>query len=133
MKYKLHLGLDEYGRHTFYGEHGWKIMWSEEYQGFYLKKPDNMKGNPIAVYNDTFAYPMGLRKWHIENENCPGTGEKYLVFSSCLNDEFTCNNGQCIPIKWKCDKIGDCPDSSDEDDCKMVNLIFVFTLLIDII
>ena len=28
--------------------------------------------------------------------------------------EFSCNNGKCIPVLWKCDFDNDCGDDSDE-------------------
>lgn len=34
---------------------------------------------------------------------------------SCENDEFTCNNGLCIPEIQRCDFNNDCGDASDED------------------
>ena len=38
----------------------------------------------------------------------------------CKLDEFTCNNGDCIPISYKCNSFTDCTDMSDEDEemCK---------------
>lgn len=35
----------------------------------------------------------------------------------CSEDEFRCNNGQCITGSWRCDGAGDCDDDSDEDGC----------------
>ena len=38
----------------------------------------------------------------------------------CGPDEFTCDNGQCIPISARCDgKSSECSDSSDERNCGM--------------
>ena len=36
---------------------------------------------------------------------------------SCEENEFKCKNGECIRKKWRCDKVIDCQDKSDEDDC----------------
>ena len=36
----------------------------------------------------------------------------------CSSNEFTCDNGQCLPSSYECDGINDCSDdNSDEDHC----------------
>ena len=30
--------------------------------------------------------------------------------------DYQCTNGQCIPLRWKCDFMEDCEDGSDEGD-----------------
>lgn len=35
----------------------------------------------------------------------------------CSEWLFRCNNGKCIPYWWKCDKVIDCEDGSDEEQC----------------
>ena len=39
------------------------------------------------------------------------------------NGEFTCNDGQCVNMSDRCDKIPDCKDGSDEQGCQLVSLV----------
>lgn len=36
------------------------------------------------------------------------------IEDGCADDEFTCDNGQCIRNHYKCDGRRDCADGSDE-------------------
>ena len=48
------------------------------------------------------------------------SGIKRLKFTTCLDDQFTCDDGQCIDLEERCDQSIDCGDSSDENNCKML-------------
>lgn len=57
-------------------------------------------------------------------QNCTCTGGRFLCSGDpcnleppCKQNEFMCNNGQCIPSHWRCDGHNDCIDYSDEDNC----------------
>lgn len=42
--------------------------------------------------------------------------------------QFQCNNGECIPLSWACDREDDCADKSDEKNCsgkKDIKNIFI--------
>lgn len=51
----------------------------------------------------------------------------YCVFSgqfpACLQNQWQCDDGDCIPDVWKCDGDGDCLDGSDEMDCTGGNFL----------
>uniref|UniRef100_A0A672JBW6 Low density lipoprotein receptor-related protein 2b n=1 Tax=Salarias fasciatus TaxID=181472 RepID=A0A672JBW6_SALFA len=36
---------------------------------------------------------------------------------TCTTDQFTCQEGQCIPSVYRCDHVNDCVDNSDENNC----------------
>uniref|UniRef100_A0A1A9WSW6 Uncharacterized protein n=1 Tax=Glossina brevipalpis TaxID=37001 RepID=A0A1A9WSW6_9MUSC len=41
--------------------------------------------------------------------------------SSCEEGRFRCNNGNCIPNRWRCDQENDCADGSDEIPSMCIN------------
>ena len=45
-----------------------------------------------------------------------------MKLSNCKEDEFTCDDGQCVKMIERCDQIVDCHDKSDERGCKIVHL-----------
>ncbi len=39
------------------------------------------------------------------------------MVTDCGDDEFQCDNGQCVRVEWVCDGDTDCLDGSDEHNC----------------
>ena len=37
--------------------------------------------------------------------------------SGCMSDQFTCADGQCVPITARCNSVRNCRDGSDEQNC----------------
>ena len=44
---------------------------------------------------------------------------------SCGPLEFQCHTGQCIQSQWTCDTDRDCPDGSDEVNCRKYNSVTI--------
>ena len=47
-------------------------------------------------------------------------GTTTLTLTACSEDQFTCTDGTCQPLVHRCDLKADCPDRSDEEDCRKV-------------
>ena len=108
--------------HHFVGENGWEMKYSAEQNGFTIQKDGPEFEKIIAIHNDSMEYPMGLRYWYIQNDYCNANSKIPLMFSSCLQNEFSCDDGSCIPLVQRCDKISNCGDNSDEKYCNKVCL-----------
>lgn len=39
------------------------------------------------------------------------------VAATCFSNEFRCRDGSCVRSDYRCDRISDCKDQSDESDC----------------
>ena len=73
------------------------------------------------------TFLLGKHNWTIENDthSCskgkPYTAE--LKLTGCSDQEqFTCDNGDCVSMGKRCDQIPDCRDKSDERQCNVLVL-----------
>ncbi|KAK7067753.1 hypothetical protein SK128_026843, partial [Halocaridina rubra] len=66
-------------------------------------------------------YPTGLNNWEVENDIC-GQKEVQLRMTSCSDQQFSCNDGTCIPLPKRCNMEANCEDGSDEIDCNFLVL-----------
>ena len=109
---------ERYG--TFVGATGWLIEYDASDSTWiiahYAYKDKDLK------LLDSSRRPFGKQTWLVRNDVC-NKGEDSsvkLLLSSCDDDQFTCDDGTCIPIDFRCDKKKDCMDVSDEKECKTV-------------
>ena len=76
------------------------------------------------------SYALGKHEWTISNDTFKcGKGKPYttmLKLTGCAEDEFTCDDGQCIKMERRCDQVTgmepNCRDRSDEKGCKLIVL-----------
>ena len=72
------------------------------------------------------SFALGKYNWTIKGEKACNHGSPYirlqLKLTGCQQGNFTCDNGQCIPMENRCDQIPDCRDKSDEKGCKLLVL-----------
>ena len=80
---------------------------------------DMKEGTVVASKNDSHGTPpMGTHTW-VETESGLLLN---LSFTTCGPDEFSCSNGVCIPLTYRCDNKLNCPDGADESLCDLVEM-----------
>ena len=74
---------------------------------------------PHRTCNCPFDKSLSKMQEHIDNNIY-----FYIQFLITATDEFCaqpeayhCSDTYCIPSKWQCDQVNDCPDNSDELNC----------------
>ena len=80
---------------------------------------NNKKGRINAtLFGNENMYAYGLNEWEITSKY--KTVQAMLSMSTCNASEFTCSNGQCIPLLLRCNGVEECVSGSDEIDCTIV-------------
>ena len=92
------------------------------------------------------TYVLGKHNWTIKNDNqrcyveqiqkieykaelkLSGCNQGFIFDFEGINTdddggEFTCDDGQCISMKYRCDQLPNCKDKSDEKGCNLLTLI----------
>ena len=92
-------------------------------QWVYSDQRLNMTAMSKASQN---SFVLGKHKWTLSGDKfqCPG-GKEYTLemkLTGCRNTQFTCDDGQCVKMKERCDQVPQCEDQSEEQNCKVLIL-----------
>lgn len=71
------------------------------------------------------SFTLGKQNWMIQGHGDFNDGKEQflkLKMSGCQEDEFTCNDGQCLSMNQRCNQPPDCQDKSDERNCQILVL-----------
>ncbi|XP_023330899.1 uncharacterized protein LOC111703243 [Eurytemora carolleeae] len=69
---------------------------------------------------------LGINKFDfsgVSSDPCKHVDESTLrniKFTTCSQNQFTCDDGQCIDMDERCDQTTNCLDESDENTCRMI-------------
>ena len=108
----------------------------EGYRSTNLVKKEDNKWTVIAKHGTLGAfaeisttnarrYPIGRLEWDVYEPSCYITQrqKKILTFSMCrFGTEFTCDSGHCVDLHKRCNKVVDCLDRSDEENCTLISI-----------
>jgi hypothetical protein len=107
--------IDSY--YTIYNERGENIQYKGltstelKYETKRKKWTMRVKGFATKAFAESpmESYALGVRAWTVTNDssNC-NNGQPYLAdlkLTGCNDSEFTCTNGDCIPMEARCDQV----------------------------
>ena len=91
--------LGQYDGHFSIGRKSWKLFYESIDCNTFLK-----------TFSQQLLYDIGKDR------------QAFLSFSDCSHEEYTCDDGSCIPMVKICDQRLDCPDNSDEYQCSPLDI-----------
>ena len=113
---------EELGRFSYIGRLNSDIRFMGE--GIWrLRNKDWSQETKIAASSGSLA--LGTFDARFEDDMCTkGKDEKVLkiTITHCEDDVFTCFSGGCVHMDKRCDRIVNCPDSSDEMGCTILRI-----------
>ena len=112
---------DDRGYVTYYGFQNTIIQYQYQDDRWVLGLVNNKKVTGVVSASiNTLA--LGNNKWTISNDDKCGKGAREISLSltTCGEEEFTCNDGLCVSLLYRCDGEPNCSDASDEVECKFI-------------
>lgn len=93
-----------------------KLLNNDAYSPWIISRND--KPDLIATTENlsVLHYPIGKSEWKVQNDAC-NINRMELKLTICHEGEFSCSDGSCIKLKFRCDLSYQCEDGSDENDC----------------
>ena len=114
--------VGRYGSEIRFIEDGnWKFTSERYMKGG--KKEYPVFATKIAASHRSLA--LGLYDVNFQDDVCTKGKENKMVkitITACNDVEFTCFDGNCVAMDHRCDRIVDCPDSSDEKGCRITKI-----------
>ena len=108
----------------YIGQLGTIIHFKENQRKWVLQVSDNFEVKTQGTSaSPLVSFVLGKHLWEIKNDTFEcgkdGSYRANLKLTGCLEDEFTCNDGQCIKMEKRCDNLPSCRDKSDEIKCSL--------------
>ena len=110
---------------TMIGQMAAHLRYNSSYGQWFIKREGSLA---TANTNASQAsYALGKESWTIsgDSDKCSRNQESYTIemkLTACNEDEFTCDDGQCVQMEKRCNQLPNCRDESDEIGCQIILL-----------
>ena len=120
------LSIDQNNLPVYLGETSSSISFDKENEQWIWQ--DRIRNESIATSPallQSFLLGSTFIKFHSKSDVCI-SGKSYqslpIKLTTCGENDYTCNNGKCIPSDNRCDQARNCDDGSDEENCQLVQM-----------